>query len=148
MASKTGWTSVGERRDDPQDLAGGGLLLQRLGEVAVARLELREEPDVLDGDDGLIGEGLEQLDLACRGTRRALGAPTKIARWTRRRAASARQHAPVLEAHGHDPGIVGILEHVWHVHDSAFEMARLVVVARLGRIGKTRWSVSTPSGRT
>ena len=36
MMSKTGWTSVGELDDDAQDLAGGGLLLQRLGEVAVA----------------------------------------------------------------------------------------------------------------
>ena len=41
MVSKTGWTSVGEPRDDPQDLAGRRLLLQGLGEIAVARLELR-----------------------------------------------------------------------------------------------------------
>ena len=66
MVSKTGWTSVGELLIDPQDLAGRGLLLQRLGEIAVARLQLREQPDVLDGDDGLVGEGLQQLDLLVR----------------------------------------------------------------------------------
>ena len=33
---------------------------------AVARLQLREQPDVLDGDDGLVGEGLEQLDVTVR----------------------------------------------------------------------------------
>ena len=43
---------VGRRaRDDPQDLAGRRLLLQRLGQLAVPRLELLEQPDVLDGDD-------------------------------------------------------------------------------------------------
>ena len=63
IVSKTGWTSVGELRDDAQDLAGGRLLLERLGEVAVPGLQLLEEADVLDGDDGLGGEGLEELDL-------------------------------------------------------------------------------------
>ena len=61
-ASSTGWMSVGER-DDPEDLAGRRLLLQRLGELPIALLEFVEQPGVLDGDDGLIGEGLEQLDL-------------------------------------------------------------------------------------
>src|SRR5207245_11048339 len=28
-----------------------------------ARLQLREQPHVLDGDDGLVSEGLEQIDL-------------------------------------------------------------------------------------
>jgi hypothetical protein len=56
--------NVGRRaRDDAQDLGGRGLLLQRFGEVAVAALQLGEEPDVLDGDDGLVGEGSEQVHL-------------------------------------------------------------------------------------
>ena len=63
IVSNTGWTSVGELGDDPQDLAGRGLLLEGLGEVVVAGLELREEADVLDGDDRLVGEGLQQLEL-------------------------------------------------------------------------------------
>src|SRR3972149_4954355 len=40
-------------RDDPEDLAGGGLLLAGLREVAVAGLELLEEAGVLDGNGGL-----------------------------------------------------------------------------------------------
>src|SRR5439155_14007283 len=55
-----GWRA----RDDAQDFAGRRLLLQRHGEVAIARLELLEEAHVLDGDDGLVGEGLEEVDLA------------------------------------------------------------------------------------
>jgi hypothetical protein len=48
--------------DHAQDLARGGLLLQRLGEVAVTSLQLREQPHVLDGDDRLVREGLYQRD--------------------------------------------------------------------------------------
>ena len=58
---------VGRRaRDDAQDLAGRGLLLEGLGEIAVPSLELLEQADVLDGDDGLIGEGLQERRSACR----------------------------------------------------------------------------------
>jgi len=49
-------------RDHPEDLAGRRLLGQRLGEIAVARLQLSEHARVLDGDDGLVGEGLQQRD--------------------------------------------------------------------------------------
>ena len=56
---------VGRRaRDDAQDLAGGRLLLERLGEVGVLGLQLGEQPRVLDGDGRLVGEGLHQRDLA------------------------------------------------------------------------------------
>ena len=55
---------VGRRAaDDPQDLAGRRLLLERLGEIAVARLELLEQAHVLDGDHRLVGEGLQERDL-------------------------------------------------------------------------------------
>src|SRR5712691_1537725 len=50
--------------DDAQDLGRRRLLFQRFGEVSVADLELLEEPDVLDGDDRLVGEGLEEGDLS------------------------------------------------------------------------------------
>src|SRR5215470_9267027 len=53
-------------RDDPQDLGGGGLLLESFRQLAIPCLELREEPDVLDGDDGLSSEGFRQLDLLVR----------------------------------------------------------------------------------
>ena len=63
MASKTGWALVGDR-----------LMTWRISLVAVcrarapvsslvARLQLLEEPHVLDRDDRLVGEGLEQRDL-------------------------------------------------------------------------------------
>ena len=52
--------------DNPEDLAGGGLLLQRLGQLSVPSLNLFEQADVLDGDHGLVGEGLDQFNLPGR----------------------------------------------------------------------------------
>ena len=53
---------VGRRaRNDAQDLADRRLLLERL-------LRLLEQAHVLDRDDGLVGEGLQQLDLLVRET--------------------------------------------------------------------------------
>ena len=40
-----------------------GLVFERLLQLALARLLRLEQPRVLDGDDGLVGEGLDQLDL-------------------------------------------------------------------------------------
>ena len=55
---------IGRRaRDHPQDLGRRRLLVQRLGQLAVPGLELLEQPDVLDRDDRLVGEGLQQRDL-------------------------------------------------------------------------------------
>jgi hypothetical protein len=61
---------AGRGVDDLQDLGRGDLLLQRLGDPAIALLELPiavlqllEQPGVLDGDDRLVGESLDQLDL-------------------------------------------------------------------------------------
>ena len=49
--------------DDLQHLRGRRLLLQRLGQIARARLHLVEQPHVLDRDHRLVGEGRDQLDL-------------------------------------------------------------------------------------
>jgi len=62
---------VGRRTaDNAQDLAGGRLLFQGLADLgvsvcegAVLFLELGEQAHVLDGDDGLVGKGLEQANL-------------------------------------------------------------------------------------
>ena len=55
---------IGRRaRDHPQDLRRGRLLLQRLRHLGVPRLQLLEQAHVLDGDDRLVGEGLQQVDL-------------------------------------------------------------------------------------
>jgi hypothetical protein len=49
-----------------QDVAGGRLLFQSLVQVPVSRLELREQPHVLDRDGRLVGEGRDQLDVLVR----------------------------------------------------------------------------------
>ena len=64
--SKTGWVSVGERGDRSQDLAGRRLLLERLGQLAVPRVELLEQTHVLDRDHRLVREGLQKPDLLIR----------------------------------------------------------------------------------
>src|SRR5437870_13824840 len=40
-------------------------------QIAIARFQLLEQPHILDSDDGLVGEGLEQLDLLIREWRRS-----------------------------------------------------------------------------
>ena len=54
---------AGRAGDDLEHLGGRGLLLERLGQLAGARLHLVEQPHVLDRDHRLVGEGGDQLDL-------------------------------------------------------------------------------------
>ena len=49
--------------DHLEHVGGGGLLLQGLAQVVGALPQLVEQPRVLDGDNGLIGEILNQFDL-------------------------------------------------------------------------------------
>src|SRR5262249_8929855 len=58
-------------RDHLEDLAGRRLLIEPLGHLGVGRrerpillLQFLEEADVLDGDDGLVREGLDERDLS------------------------------------------------------------------------------------
>src|SRR6516164_142925 len=51
------------RIDDLQYLGSRGLLLESFLQVARSVAQLVEQPDVLDCDNGLIGEGLEEADL-------------------------------------------------------------------------------------
>jgi hypothetical protein len=61
------WPEIAGRGiDDLQDLRGRGLLFQRFAKVAVSRVQLAKQPDVLDGDCRLFGEGFDQLDLGGR----------------------------------------------------------------------------------
>ena len=53
----------GRLRDDPEDVRGRRLPIERRPEVAVARLELLEQADVFDRDHRLVGEGFQELDL-------------------------------------------------------------------------------------
>ena len=55
----------GRAADDAEHLGCRSLMLQGLAQFRVALLDLFEQPHVLDGDDGLVGEGFEQLDLSC-----------------------------------------------------------------------------------
>ena len=65
---------VGDRvADHAQDFRRGLLLLQRLFDVARARLHLVEQAGVLDRDHRLIGESLQERDLTF-GERRDFGA--------------------------------------------------------------------------
>ena len=99
---------AGEVVDEVQrvlDLVGdaGGELAERghllgLDQVGLGSLQalqriaqLGEQPHVLDGDDGLGGEGLKQLDLARCRTRLLRVAATRWLRWKHHRAAVARQ---------------------------------------------------------
>ncbi len=51
--------------DDAENLARRRLLLERLRERGVAGLQLLEQTDVLDRDDGLVREDLDQRNLLC-----------------------------------------------------------------------------------
>ena len=58
---------VGRRAaDDAEHLGGRGLMLQGLAQFRVAFLQFFEQPHVLDGNDGLVCEGLQQSDLLLR----------------------------------------------------------------------------------
>ena len=54
---------AGRGADHLEHVGGGGLLLQRFGQIVGALTQLVEQPRVLDGDDGLGGKVLHQLDL-------------------------------------------------------------------------------------
>ena len=49
--------------DDAEHLSRCRLMLQRLPQFRIAVLQFFEQPHVLDGDHGLIGESFEQFDL-------------------------------------------------------------------------------------
>ena len=56
--------NVGRRRSDHLKHVGGGrLLLQSFTQIVGALADHVEQPRVLDGDDGLVGEGLKQLNV-------------------------------------------------------------------------------------
>src|SRR5215475_9094803 len=53
---------VGRRpTDDTEHLGRSSLMLQSFAQFSIALLKFLEQSDVLDGDDSLIGKGLDQL---------------------------------------------------------------------------------------
>jgi hypothetical protein len=59
--------------DHFEKLACGRLLLKRDSQVCVPGVHLLDQPCVLNGDDGLVGEGSEEIDLSV-GEAASLGA--------------------------------------------------------------------------
>ena len=53
----------GRAADDAEHLGGCRLMFQRLAQFRVALAEFTEKSDVLDGDDGLVGESFKESDL-------------------------------------------------------------------------------------
>ena len=53
----------GRAADDAEHLGCCRLMLQGLAQFCVALLQFLEQPHVLDGDHGLVGEGFKQFDL-------------------------------------------------------------------------------------
>src|SRR5262247_549779 len=51
-------------RNDAQDLRCGRLLFERCPQLAVPCLHLLEQPRVFNRDHGLVGKGIDELDLA------------------------------------------------------------------------------------
>ena len=83
--------NIGRRgRDHAENVGAPGLISQRLREVAGLGLHLVEQPDVLDGDHGLVGEGLYQFDLLVAEWLDAAASQTKTP-MTRRRAPAERR---------------------------------------------------------
>ena len=56
----------GRAADDAEHFGGCGLMLQGLAQFRIALLKFLEQPHVLDGDHGLVGEGLNELNLPFR----------------------------------------------------------------------------------
>ena len=53
----------GRAADDAEHLGRCRLMLQRLAQFCIALLDFFEQPHVLDGDHGLIGEGFKEFNL-------------------------------------------------------------------------------------
>src|SRR5215475_4822355 len=53
----------GGAADELEHIGGGGLLLKRFGKIPCSRLHLFKQPNVLDCDHCLVGEGFNKLDL-------------------------------------------------------------------------------------
>ena len=54
---------AGRAADDLENFRGRRLLLERLRQIARARLDFIEQPDILDGNHRLVGKGGDKLDL-------------------------------------------------------------------------------------
>src|SRR5262249_9069665 len=114
---------AGRATDDLQDLRRRRLLLQGLGERARARLYIVEQAGVLDGDYRLIGEGLQQRDLALR-------EQSNLGTWdsdrTERMAVTQHRHRQDASIRHHlgetQDTIVAIRQHIRDLNDGAAQL--------------------------
>ena len=63
IASRTGLNLGRRAADDVEHVARRGLVFERLRQLRGPRLHLLEQPDVVDRDHRLVGEGGHKLDL-------------------------------------------------------------------------------------
>ena len=77
--------------DDAEHLGRCRLMLQRLAQFRIALLEFLEQAHVLDGDDGLIGEGFKKSDLFVGKRPNLRFGESESPQWERPRAAMARR---------------------------------------------------------
>src|SRR5215218_10462202 len=120
----TGSSFARRAADDLQHLRGRSLLLQRLGQFVGALAQFIEQPDVLDRDDRLVGEGLHESDL-CGGEWPHLASPASDCAYRRLLSKNGDGHERPILKH--------TLEHVsraWIVVDlrqDILEMHRLTL---------------------
>jgi hypothetical protein len=117
--------------DGTKNSSDSSLLFERLGDLAVAVLELVEQASVLDGDDGLVGEGFECGDL---------GVVERLRHAALHRDAS--DHLPaLLQGHSKDGehGVAGTViggdSHAAKLVESAQELGRAAFVRSNGGSG-------------
>ena len=106
--------------DGLADLAEGLELADRARQLAGPRFQLLEEADVLDGDHRLLGEGLEERDLALREPARRRPPdrqPSDRVTFAQHRHGENAAKAASLRLR-RDP-VVGFLENIRDVHDGA-----------------------------
>ncbi len=117
------WLEIGGRTgDNAQDLTSCRLLLERLGQLPVARLRLIEQAHVLDGNHGLVGERGHKFDLLGRKWPRGCScqgydadAASVSEQWDAEHCAEAAESLRFM------PGEFRIGQHVGNVHHSGPE---------------------------
>ena len=125
---------IERRADGAADITERGQLVHRASQVVRPSLQFREQPYVLDGDHGLIGERLEQIDLRV-GERGGLG-PNDVDSADRRAASQHRNgHEAAVADRSARWAMCGYSVLVW---ESAIAMTRRSWIARAATLLSAR----------
>ena len=112
------------------------LVLARLGKLAALVLDFVEQPHVLDRDHGLVGEGLDQLDLLLGEHPHVLAGQGEDADGNAFAHQRNAQHRSITaELLRFRPGVFRILQHVGNVYRLRFQAVRPINVLRPGANG-------------